>query len=193
MKKLFWFITVFGIFSILIMFYLLLIYQVGDEYVLTNLETVTPAIVDNMGIDPQMETHIMSLPQQYRDLNIPWDFIFLGFFIFAFLTSLLAAMQIKEEGWWSYFGGITILLMVFLLITGYIALVKDWLVTTLFVGFLEVNLATMPIFNYYVTNMGFINFLWAVILMTANKLNFSYNRIDDESTDTTMDGGYLGR
>jgi len=173
MKKLFWFITVFGIFSILIMFYLILIYQVGDEYVLANIETATPAIADNIGISAPMEAHILSLPERYRDLNIPYDIIFLGFLIFAFLTSVVTAMQIKEEGWWSYFGGITILLMVFLLITGYIGIVKDWLIINLFTGFLEVNLSSYPIFNYYVSNMAFLNFIWAIILLTVNKLNFT--------------------
>ena len=176
MRTLLWGITAFSLGIIFFMFIYIFIYQMGDEYILTTLDNTSTTMIAGMGINTPMANYIHSLPDDYRNLNIPFDLIFLAFLIMAIGASVYATIRVKEEGWWSFFGLLTIGMMIVLLISSYVSLVKDWLILNLFDNFLEVSIETLPFFYWWVSHMGLFNFVWALALILLNKLNFTYNR-----------------
>lgn len=182
-------ITTFSIGIIIVMFLGIMVYQIGDEQILTPLDNISGQTAIQMNLSAPIQASLHSLPTSYRSLNIPFDLIMLVILINTFAGSIYAASQTREMGWWNYFGAITFMLIIFLFISSYLAVVKDWLLLNLFVGFLNINLNTLPIFNWYVTHLGIINFIWGVLLITANKLNFSYTRELDDNYPGLQGGG----
>ena len=180
-------ILAFSFMVVVIFFYSLLIYQIGDEYVLAELDNVTTQIAPSMGVSGSMQTHIHSLYEDYQNLNVPYDLGFVITFILFFSSSIWSAHKSKELGWLSFFGVLTIGFMIFLFTTGFIVTIKDWFVLNLIENFLGFELATVPIFNYYINNMGMINLFWFVVLMVVNKLNFTFAR--DTEDDVNVIGG----
>ena len=180
MNKLFGYIFFFSIISVLGMFMSVFIFQVGDELILTEIYNTANSTYDSLGISSEMQTHIGGALEDYRDLNIPYDLFFLGSFISIFGLSLFSAYGSREESYASFFGAITIGMMVFLVLTGFIVTIKDWIVLNLIQSVLSFDLTSTPMFFFYIDNMGFINFIWAFILIVINKLVFTLNRTDDE-------------
>ncbi len=188
-KDLMWSITAWSIGIIFFMFILVFIYQLGDEYILTNVDSVSTGVIAQTGTSTTMGNYIHSLPVQYRALNIPFDLIFLAFLIGALLTSIYAASKVQEDGWWSFFGGLTLGMLLLLLISSYVAVIKNWLVLNLFDNFLGMSIQSMPFFYWWVQNMGIFNFMWAILLIIVNKMNFSYSREYDADTSQVINTG----
>jgi hypothetical protein len=173
------------------MFLGIFVYQMGDEQILTPLDNISGQAATQMNLSAPIVSALHDLPESYRNLNIPFDLFLLIILISAFTGSVYSAAQTQEMGWWNFFGAITFMLIIFLFISSYLAVVKDWLILNLFVGFLQIDLGTLPIFNWYVTHLGMINFIWGVILITLNKLNFSYNRdTEDTYSGLSSEGGF---
>lgn len=184
-------ITSFSIGIIIVMFLGIFTYQLGDEQILTPLENISSQAAVSMNLSAPIQVALQDLPQSYRNLNIPFDLFMLIILINAFAGSIYVASQTKEMGWWNYFGAITFVLIIFLFISSYLAVIKDWLILNLFTGFLQVDLNTLPIFNWYITHLGIINFIWGVLLITANKLNFSYKKeLEDNYSGIQESGGF---
>jgi len=183
MNKLFSVIFLFTMITIFGFFISVFIFQVGDELILTKINNVTQEVGANIGISSQMSTHIDDSLTSYRNLIIPYDLFFLLGFITTFLFSLFSAFKSKEQSWFSFFGTITFGLIIFLFITGFIVTIKDWIVLNLIQNVLSFDLNTTPIFFFYIDNLGMINFIWAIVLILVNKLNFTINRNETDITD----------
>lgn len=157
------------------------IFEIGDEYVLTPLDDLVTNVSPILGISAPMESHIHGLPEEYRALNIPYDLAFVISFIVVFFTSILTSYKAPEISWLSFFGKVTIGFMIFLFVTGFIITMKDWLVLNLIENVLGFELSTTPIFFYYLNNIGFINFMWFIVILLVNKLNLTNIRESNES------------
>ena len=180
-------VIMFGLSSVLIMFMSLFIYQAGDELILTPVAGFVNETAADLGLSSQITDNTNSALSQYKNLNIPFDLFFLATWISIIVVSVLTAYKSKEEGWFSFFGTLTIGIMLILFVSSYFILIKDWLVLNLIENFLEFELGTTPIFNFYISNMAIVNFVWIIALILINKLNFSINR-DTEDFSSDMGG-----
>lgn len=183
MNKLFGYIFFFSITSIIGMFFSIFIFQIGDQYVLTELNAVANDSYNNLGISEQMQTHIGDSLQNYRDMNLPYDLFFLLSFITIFGLSIFTAYSSREQSYASFLGSITLGLMMFLFIMGFVITIADWLVLNLIQNVVEFDMNTTPIFLFFTNNLGIISFIWAFLLIIINKLTFTLNRGDEDIND----------
>jgi len=193
MNKLFSYVLSFSLIGILGFFFAVFIFQIGDEYILTELNDVANDSYSGLGISSQMQTHIDDSLTNYRNLILPYDLFFLFSWISVFGLSLITAYKSRETGYMSFFGAITISLMVFLFILSFLIVIVDWIVLNLIQGVVEFDLTTTPIILFYINNLAIISFLWASVLIIINKLNFSLvrgNDDDDINDYTAPQGGF---
>lgn len=180
----------FSFIAVLIFFSTVLIYQTGDEYVLTPLDNISKQIAPDMGISEPMQTHIESLPDEYRDINVPYDLGFVLAFITVFTISISSAIKSRQQSWFEFFGTITIGFMILLFMTGFFITMKEWFVFNLIENFLQFDLGTTPIFYFYINNIGIINFIWMIGLVLLNKLDLTTIREDDQN-NINIPGGNI--
>jgi len=188
MKKLLGFIFMFSLFSIFAFFSALFIFQVGDELILTPIQNMS----NNSGINisVQMQTHINDSLAGYKNLNVPFDLYFLTSLILTFISSIWVSFKNREESFISFFGLITIGLLGFLFMAGIVNSIADWIVLNMITNFLGFDITSTPIFNWYITNLTFINFIWASILLLVNKLPFTLRREQDINDSTLNNEGF---
>jgi len=180
MNKLFSYILGFGLMGIMGFFFSVFIFQIGDEYILTNIQTVANDSYSNLGISSQIQTHIDDSLADYRALILPYDLFFLFSWIAVFGMSLITAYKSREDSYMSFFGSITVGLMVFLFVLSFLITIFDWIVLNLIQGVVNFDLTTTPIILFYIDNIGIISFIWASILIIVNKLTFSLIRGKEE-------------
>ena len=180
MNKLFTYVLSFGLLGILGVFFAIFTFQIGDEYILTPINDIANDSYAQLGISEQIQTHIDDSLTNYRSLNLPYDLFFLFSWLGIFGLSLITAYKSREEGYMSFFGSITLGLMIFLFVLSFMVTIFDWIVLNLIQGVVSFDLTTTPIILFYVDNIEFISFIWAVILIIVNKLTFALVRGKEE-------------
>lgn len=182
------YILLFSFIAPLIFFVTLFAYQMGDEYVLTTLDNVTQNLTPQLGVSVPMQNHIAELPVDYRNLPIPFDIGFLLSFLVVFIGTIVMASKEPESSWFSFFGTVTFGFMVFLFFTGWIISLTDWFVLNLIENFLGFDIGSTPMFYYWITTLGTIIFIWYIIVVLVNKLNFTFKR-ESDNKNINIPGG----
>lgn len=168
-------------------FVALFLHDIGRTEVLDNVDNFITEYESSQPLSSAMSAYIHAQPDEYSALTIPYDLFFLATFIFFFITSLYSAYKTQEAGWFSFFGGLTLLLVIFLFVGTFATTLTNWITQTLIEDFIGFSLNNTPIIQYYYDNLGIINFIWALLLIFVNKLNFNFSRQSEDIS--TIEGG----
>lgn len=185
------YLSVILIFSILFLFsFFMVIFlkDIGKTEILDPISNISQST--QFTISEEMQDFIQLQPEEFENLNFHYDLYFVFSFIGFFLFALFGSYKAKQENYMSFFGFLFFGIVLFLYISTIITIFADWLVLNLINGFLEFDLNTVPIINYYITNMGLINFILATILIMVNRLNFSLTREDLGEINQFQGGGF---
>lgn len=101
---------------------------------------------------------------------------FLSFAIFAF-SLVKGAYEVKREGYFSFFG-ITIIgsMIILFLLSIYLEL-SEWIKELLFSAIPSISPA-IPIFTWYLNNVGIINMVLIFICIIVNFVDFDFTRFN---------------
>ncbi len=153
-----------------------LIFYTGEEYVVSITADTAKDILRNSTnlADSQGYDTVNTLQERYTNLYIPYDLFFLLSLILAISTTIVSTFESRKEGIFSFFGYVFIGSLVLLLITTYVSGFTTWfnenLIQTVFAN---VDNA-LPIMNWYLSNLGIINFIWflSLLLLSVVDRNF---------------------
>ena len=161
-----YFIFFFAIFSVITMFSWVMIQQLGEEYVI-DIVADTGRDISNTSISnptPTVNT-INTIQTDYNNFSLAYDLFFLFLWLLAISLSVQSVFKSQKQGIFSFFGFIFIGSIIILLLTSYLAAFTDWFMAEIFNRvFADVTLST-PIFNFYLSNLAIINFIWWCLLV----------------------------
>lgn len=167
----------FSILAVMGMFYGIFIYDIGGEFIITPLTNATLVAGANAGISTNMTNSILAVEQSYYDNEPPWDVFFIFSFIIFFGTSIMASFMSKKESGFGFFSTITIGMIFFLLVFGFVEQAASWLFDNLIVGVLQFDLSSTPFMNAYFANIQVWSFFWVVLIILANQFDLDiFNR-----------------
>jgi hypothetical protein len=166
------------------------LHDIGRTEILDRIDTVAYEVEDKLVISDSMKAEIHNYPVEYSALNIPYDLFFLATFLMFFISSLSFAYMSRATGWFSFFGALTMVLIIFLFITTFTTAIVDWLIIELIINFVGFDLGNTPLIQFYYDNLGIINFIWALLIIMVNKLDFTNRRNEDINDSTLMAGDY---
>lgn len=190
--KLFGVSLAFMIVTVIAFFAVVFVQEIGHDNILIPLANISNQSAGTLGLSSTMQDYIQEQPDNFNAVIVPYDLYFLLSFLATFISSVIVSYKSREESFMSFFGLITIGMMIFLFVLGFMQTVQDWIITNLIEGFLEFDLITTPIINWYFDNVEIINFAWAAILIIINKINFSFRRETDNFDDVVAEdlGGF---
>ena len=168
-------ITSFAILTIMFIFTSLLIFEAGDEYVITTEQNIAIGILNDtdlpasQGIDT-----VNTLASNYRAFAFPYDLFFLLMLISTFSFTIYSTFQTTKEGIMSFFGFLFIGSMFMLLITSYLAEFTSWFMQYIFYGVFDDISLNIPILTWYLGNLGLINFIWWIILILVSVIDRNF-------------------
>lgn len=153
------------------MFYSIFLYDVAGEEVIGPLTNITLDVGNITGISAQMLTAIEGYELSYAANEPAWDLFFMMTFGSFFVVSVGLSLMSRKESAIGFFGAITIGIMMFLLLFGFIDQITTWLFDNLIIGVLEFDLTTTPFLNFYFENIEVLNLFWAFILILINQFD----------------------
>ena len=167
----------FAILAVMGMFYGIFIYNVGAENIIRPLTNQTLIAGNLTGISANMTAAIIGYEVSYLANEPPWDVFFILSFLAFFGTSLIASFMAKKESGFGFFSTITIGMMFFLLVFGFIEQTASWLFDNLIIGVLNFDLTTTPFMNAYFGNIQLWSFTWVVLIILVNQFDLEiFNR-----------------
>ena len=153
------------------MFYAIFLYDVAGESIIAPLTNSSLQAGNITGISAAMVTAIEGYETSYASNEPAWDLFFMMTFGSFFIISIAISLMSRKESAVGFFGAITIGIMMFLLLFGFIDQITTWLFDNLIVGVLEFDLTTTPFLNFYFNNIEVLNLFWAFLLILVNQFD----------------------
>lgn len=159
-------IVVFGIFMYIFT------YEVIGEYGITIMKNVSNDLHNQGLFSDEINTYINERYNNYYSLNILPDLLSLFLLVSFYLYALTVAITSKKQRNLEFFGNLTVLNMLLLLIMSIISQVLKWFWNEFFEGVLyNLNYSTTTI-EFIVNHSSEIFFFMFVSLVLINKLEF---------------------
>lgn len=161
-------IIAFTFVALIFIFSAVFVQQIGEEYLIKETADIGVGILnDSTTLTTPQET-IREVQSDWTNWNIPYDLFFLFVWIMFIGTTIKSSFEANKEGIFSFFGYIFIGSMLLLLITSYVATFSQWFLTEIFYNIFDDLSFSLPIFNFYMSNLGIINFVWWIVLLGVN-------------------------
>ncbi|MCJ8328326.1 MAG: hypothetical protein MJK08_14640 [Campylobacterales bacterium] len=150
--------------------------EAGEQFLITPTADIGRGILANTTSIPASQgvDTITALENRYIAFNFPYDLFFLVLWISVFTSTVVAAFRSNKEGIFSFFGFIFIGSLILLLITGYMADFASWFMGNVFYAMFADVTVSLPIFTFYINNLGLIHFIWWLILVLVNIVDKSF-------------------
>lgn len=160
----------FLVLSITFIFTSVMYKEVGEEYVVTPMADIGRDILTNETSLPASQgvDTITDIENKYINFDFPYDLFFLAFWISAFSLTVFSAFKSNKEGIFSFFGFLFMGSLILLLITGYMSDFASWFMSEIFYTVFADVTVSIPIFTFYLNNLGLIHFIWWIILVLIN-------------------------
>ena len=153
------------------MFAVVFVQQLGEDYLLLETADIGRDILDNSTALTTPQAKITEIQNDWNSWAIPYDLFFVFIWTMFIGMTVKSAFETNKEGIFSFFGYIFIGSMLLLLITAYVGTFSDWFLTEIFYNVFDDLTLSLPIFTFYVNNIGIINFFWWISLLAINLID----------------------
>jgi len=147
--------------------------EAGDQYLANPLTNISLNVLNNSNAPASFSNTVDNLHTTYDGIEIPYDLIFLIFWIIESGMVFLMAYKVKKMPIYSWFGMVFIGSMMFLLITGFVAQFTDWFIESFYNNlFSDLSLNT-PIMDFFFNYMALINYITFAVALFLNRIDVS--------------------
>lgn len=153
------------------MFFNIFIYNIGAENIISPVTNLTLQVANDTSLSANMTAAIAGYEVSYLDNEPPWDVFFILTFITFFIVSIAASLRAKKESGIGFFSLVTIGIMFFLLVLGFVDQITTFLIDNLITGVLNFDLSTTPFMNAYFANIRLWSFVWVVLIVVINQFD----------------------
>lgn len=157
--------------ALMFIFSVVLVQQIGEDYLLKETADIGVEILDDNTQLSTPQVKIREIEADWSNWNIPYDLFFLFVWIMFIVFTVKASFEANKEGIFSFFGYVFIGSLLLLLITSYVTTFGQWFLVEIFYNLFDDLTFSLPIFTFYMSNIGLINFIWWVSLITINLID----------------------
>lgn len=165
----------FAILSIMFIFATVLIFETGEDYVIKETADLGVSILNDTALTPDQGVNaVNNIRNKYSGFAYPYDLFFLLMWVSTFTFTIFSTFKSNKEGIFTFFGMLFMGSILMLLITSYLASFTDWFMTNIFNALFDDITISLPIFTFYLANLGLINFIWFLVLALVSVVDRTF-------------------
>jgi len=172
------YIIIFSLMSMISVTVALLMYGINNDYIFYNLQNVS----EELAADGVMQQSYADLSQSFFDNyhNVPpaLDYIWLAIYIIFILTTLAYSYQAKRVGYIGVFGYIFFGIMILLFVASIVDTITSWWKTEILFSIMPSAIYSMPMYSYYISNLGILILLQTIGCFIANVIDFDLSKLN---------------
>ena len=165
-------IIIFSLFIFIFLFATVGYKQIFSENIIQPVLDVTLSLNQTLTIPASIQTAQQTVADGYNLPFFDYDLYFLVTFLLAFTSTIFSAQRAKKLGLMSFFGMVSIGSWIFLLIITIMTQLSDWLILNLYTNLFDLTGINTPIIDFFLSNISFICFLWFVVILIINQIDF---------------------
>lgn len=165
-------IVIFSLFIFVFLFATVGFKQIMSENILQPVLDQTLLLNESFTIAPSIQSAQQNVVDGFNTQWFDYDLFFLVIFILAFSSTIFSAKQSQKLGLLSFFGMVSIGTWIFLFIVGVMTQLSDWLIFNLYTNLFDLTSINTPIIDFFLSNISFICFLWFIIILIVNQIDF---------------------
>ena len=167
----------FALVSISYFFLSVFIFEGGKTYLIEPTADIGRDIIEQ-NTDPSINSSyyaaITAKENEYSNFAFPFDLFFLLTWIIAYVGTVVTAFKVNKEGVFSFMGSLFVGSLLILLITVFVSDFTSWFLSEIFNKVFSDTVISMVIFNFYVANLGLINFIWWISIILINIIDRTF-------------------
>lgn len=164
-------VVMFGTLTMMIMFSIIFIYEIGRTDILEPILNATLEIEQTLNVSAALQTHAQDVKDSYDAIELPYDLFFLYLWIVSIATSIALALQAKKKSIFTLMGGMFFTLMGILLIIFFFDQFQIWFFANIFNPVFSDITLSLPIMDYYFANIGWISATWFLLLLFIQQVD----------------------
>lgn len=164
-------IVMFSVLSMMTMFIIIFIYEIGSSDILEPILNITLATEQSLNVSTQMQAHAQDIKDSYDAIELPYDIFFLYLWISSITGSIVLALKARKRSIFTLLGGMFITLMGVLLMIFFFDQFQVWFFENIFNPVFSDITLNLPIMDYYFDNIGWISALWFLVLLFIQQVD----------------------
>lgn len=167
----------FALMSIVYFFTSVLVYETGQDYLITPTANIGKDIIGQntvQSVNQTITAGINTVETDYSNFVFPYDLFFAFMWVITFGLTIKLAFLVNKSGIFEFFGFVFMGTLFLLLMTAYVSDFVSWFLTEVFNKVFSDAVVPMPFFLFYLNNLGVINFVWWLILVLVNIIDRSF-------------------
>lgn len=153
------------------------LYEIGEEFIISDLSNITQTVATNIGLDSSYNTLAQSLETNYNSIEFPYDILFAIIMIGAFITSNVIAFKSDRVPTLSFLGIVTVGMMFILLLLSFLNEFVTWFLSDIFYAIFDDLTIDTPFIDWYFGNLSLINMVWFAVLLFLNQVEVNFKEL----------------
>lgn len=177
MSSLVFLIVGFGFMSVIYLFMALFVFDVGGTYLINPAADIGLDIINDNTVsvvNASVSAGITDLKTDYENFNFPFDLGFFLIWIIMIIQTIVLSSKAAKSGIFEFFGLLFMGTMFLLVITSYTSDFLSWFLSNFYEAIFDTSTISTPFFNWYITNLGIVNFIWWISLLLINIVDRIY-------------------
>jgi hypothetical protein len=152
----------------------ILYYGISADYIIFNLQNVTDSLATSGVISEASRGVAESSGLQFMGIIDLVDVVWLLSYVLFVISTLYYAYKMRNADEIGMFAFLFYGIMLVLFIGGLFEQITNWLWNTVALNLLPNVASYVPMFTFYLSNVGVINFIHLLVIIVISKLNFNF-------------------
>lgn len=189
--RVFGFFFILMIVSGLLMFFTFGLHYLFYDYGVNTLGTIGKDLIGQYNASSEQITNINNTEQSYLSLTQWYDILFLSIIVGLFIESTIAAVGARTQGFFSFFGYVTIGNIFLITIMSYAIQIRGWFLNEIMFRII-LPVIDAPIMTFFFNNSIYIGVIWYLWLLAVNQIDIAKIKNLANEVINKFSGGRLG-
>lgn len=166
----------FSVVSVIGVTIFILNFGITNDYILYELQDQTEYLEDESMLPTGWSNFTMQFGESYQERLSLGDIIWFVCYLMFLLSTFMTAYLIRDSDDISLFMFLLYGIIIFLFLIYVVSTFSNWFIENITEQLIPNAMSYFPMFNYYLTNIGIISLVHAIILLSISKFNFNFAR-----------------
>jgi len=180
-------VVLFSLVSIIFLSFYFIQFDIWNDYLISPLQDISENLSASGTVAPETGNQTLIYGQGFQQVGGYADYIWLAIYIMFWGSCIGWAYMSRPQNYWGLFAGLFYALMIILFILSIFVTITNWYKDNFFLKIMPTAMTSLPMFSYWLDNIGVFTLIQVIICMLINVSNFNLN-IFNRNKQTEIDG-----
>jgi len=172
------YIILFSFFSIFFITLALVQFGITNDFLFFELQGVADNLSASGVIGSEQANITQSMFENYQDIPSHLDYLWFGIYLVFFISTIMYSYLARRQNYLGVFSMFFYGFLFLLFVLSLVVIITDWWQTNILLAMIPNALYSVPIFSFYLSNIGVITLLHLVLCYVVNIMDIDISKMD---------------